>query len=54
MNLSADSRRQWEGRANQAVLMLTRAGWDPIVLPPSMKLRERWHAPRERTLARNG
>lgn len=51
--LSPDARQQWEGRATQAVLMLTRAGWDPIVLPPSMKLRERWHAPRERTLVRN-
>ena len=52
--LPADRRSQLEGRASQAVLMLTRAGWDPIVLNPSMKLRERWHAPRERTLARNG
>jgi uncharacterized protein (DUF58 family) len=40
-----------EGRATQARLALTRAGWDCLVLPPSMKLVERWHAPRERTLA---
>jgi uncharacterized protein (DUF58 family) len=52
--LPNDRRVQWESRATQAVLTLTRAGWDPIVLPPSMKLRERWHAPRERTLVRNG
>ena len=53
-SLAADRRAELEGRASQAVLMLARAGWDPIVLAPSMKLRERWHAPRERTLARNG
>jgi uncharacterized protein (DUF58 family) len=52
--LPADRRTQLENRASQAVLMLTRAGWDPIVLSPSMKLRERWHIPRERTLVRNG
>ena len=31
--LPPDRRSQLEGRATQAVLMLTRAGWDPIVLP---------------------
>jgi hypothetical protein len=37
-----------EGRATQARLALTRAGWDVIVLPPSMSLRDRWHTPGER------
>ena len=44
---------QMEGRANAARLALVRSGWDCIVLPPSMKLRERWHAPAERPLARS-
>jgi uncharacterized protein (DUF58 family) len=51
--LPPDRRRQLEGRATQAVMALTRSGWDPIVLPPSMKLKERWHTPRERPLARS-
>ncbi len=46
-------RTQLEGRATQARLALTRAGWDCIVLPPSMRLSERWHIPRERPLASN-
>ena len=37
---------QLEGRASQARLSLARAGWDVIVLPPSMRLQERWHTPR--------
>jgi uncharacterized protein (DUF58 family) len=49
--LPPERRNQLEGRATQAVMALTRAGWDPIVLPPSMRLKERWHAPRERPLA---
>ncbi|MEA2522772.1 MAG: hypothetical protein QOI81_2418 [Actinomycetota bacterium] len=41
-----------EGRATHARLALIRAGWDVIVLPPSMALRDRWHTPSERQLAR--
>ena len=52
-SLPPERRTQLEGRATQAVLALTRAGWDAIVLPPSMKLKERWHVPRERPLARS-
>lgn len=44
---------QLEGRATQARLALTRAGWDCIVLPPSMRLKDRWHVPKERPLARS-
>ena len=40
-----------EGRATQARLVFIRAGWDVIVLPPSMALRDRWHTPSERRLA---
>jgi uncharacterized protein (DUF58 family) len=35
-----------ETRATQAHLTLLRAGWDCIVLSPSMRLRDRWHIPR--------
>jgi uncharacterized protein (DUF58 family) len=44
---------QLEGRATQATLAFARAGWDCIVLTPSTTLKERWHAPRERPLARS-
>jgi uncharacterized protein (DUF58 family) len=48
--LPPERQAQMEGRATQARLALSRAGWDCIVLPPSMRLRERWHAPKERQL----
>lgn len=51
--LPPDRQAQLEGRATQARLSLTRAGWDVIVLSPSMRLRERWHTPVERPLARS-
>jgi len=41
-----------EGSATHARLALIRAGWDVIVLPPSMPLRDRWHTPSEHRLAR--
>jgi uncharacterized protein (DUF58 family) len=44
---------QMEGRATQGRLALTRSGWDCIVLSPSMRLKERWHAPKEHRLARS-
>lgn len=50
--LPPERQAQLEGRATQARLSLSRAGWDVIVLPPSMRLLERWHAPLERPLAR--
>jgi hypothetical protein len=50
--LPSDRQAQLEGRASQARLSLARAGWDVIVLPPSMRLQERWHTPVERRLAR--
>jgi uncharacterized protein (DUF58 family) len=52
--LPPERQAQLEGRATQARLSLARAGWDVIVLPPSMRLVERWHAPQERPLARIG
>jgi uncharacterized protein (DUF58 family) len=53
VRLPPERQAQLEGRATQARLSLARAGWDVIVLPPSMRLQERWHAPLERPLARS-
>jgi hypothetical protein len=50
--LPPERQAQLEGRATQARLSLARSGWDVIVLPPSMRLQERWHTPLERPLAR--
>ena len=52
--LPPERQAQLEGRATQARLALTRAGWDCIILPPSMRLKDRWHVPRERRLAHSG
>lgn len=52
--LPAERQGPVEGRATQARLSMTRAGWDCIVLPPSMALKERWHTPRERLHAISG
>ncbi len=52
VRLPPERQAQLEGRASQARLSLARAGWDVIVLPPSMRLQERWHTPVERPLAR--
>ena len=52
-SLPPERRAQLEGRATQARLSLTRAGWDCLVLPPSVRLRDRWHVPKERLLARS-
>lgn len=49
--LTPDRRAQLEGRATQARIALTRAGWDCLVLAPSIRLLERWHTPRERLTA---
>jgi uncharacterized protein (DUF58 family) len=52
-SLPPERRAQLEGRATQARLSLTRAGWDCLVLPPSARLKDRWHVPKERLLARS-
>ena len=48
--LPPERQAQLEGRATQARLTLIRAGWDCIILAPSMRLKDRWNAPRERLL----
>ncbi len=42
---------QLEGRATQARLAFTRAGWDCLVLTPTTRLNERWHIQRDRERA---
>ncbi len=52
--LPADRRAQLEGRASQAQLSMSRSGWEILVLPPSARLREVWHASRTRPLVVSG
>ena len=52
--LPPERQAQLEGRATQARLALTRAGWDCLVLPPSVRLKDRWRTPRERLLVPSG
>ena len=52
--LPPDRRGTLEGRASQAQLSLTRSGWDVLVLPPSARLRDVWHANRTRPLVVSG
>lgn len=49
--LPPDRLAQLEGRATQARLAMARAGWDCLIVPPSGRLAERWHTPRERLLS---
>jgi uncharacterized protein (DUF58 family) len=50
-SLPPERQAQLEGRASQARLNLSRAGWDVLVLAPSGRLRDVWHAARDRALA---
>ena len=52
--LPPDRRGHLEGRASQAQLSLSRSGWDVLVLPPSARLRDVWHANRTRPLVVSG
>jgi uncharacterized protein (DUF58 family) len=52
--LPPEHRRELEGRATQALRSLSRSGWEVVVVPPSGRLAERWHAPRTRSLAVTG
>jgi hypothetical protein len=53
-SLPPDRRGQLEGRASQAQLSMSRSGWEILVLPPSARLREVWHANRTRPLVVSG
>ncbi|MEP6477086.1 MAG: DUF58 domain-containing protein [Actinomycetota bacterium] len=48
--LPPERQAQLEGRASQARLSLSRAGWDVLVLPPSARLKDLWHTTRARPL----
>lgn len=52
--LPPDRRAQLEGRASQAQLSMSRSGWEVVVLPPSGRLRDIWHASRTQPLALRG
>jgi hypothetical protein len=53
-SLPANRREQLEARASQAQLSLSRSGWEVVVLPPSARLRDVWHANRNRPLVVTG
>jgi uncharacterized protein (DUF58 family) len=42
--LPSEGQSELEGRASVARLSLTRAGWDVVVLSPSQRLKDVWHA----------
>lgn len=48
--LPPDRRDQLVGRATQAQTSMARSGWEVVVLPPSGRLGEVWHASRTRPL----
>jgi uncharacterized protein (DUF58 family) len=52
--LPPDRRAQLEGRASQAQMSMSRSGWEVVVLPPSGRLRDIWHASRTQPLALRG
>lgn len=52
--LPPDRRSQLEGRGSQARMSLSRTGWEVVVLPPSRRLREVWHAERTQPLVTSG
>jgi uncharacterized protein (DUF58 family) len=52
--LPPDRRGQLEGRASQAQLSMSRSGWEIVVLPPTARLRDVWHANRTRPLVVSG
>jgi uncharacterized protein (DUF58 family) len=49
----ASRRIQLESRATEAQVAFVRSGWDCIVLPPTARLSERWHIPRDHRIASN-
>jgi uncharacterized protein (DUF58 family) len=52
--LPPDRRGQLEARASQAQLSLSRSGWEIVVLPPTARLKDAWHANRTRPLVVSG
>ena len=52
--LPPERRAQLEARASQAQLSMSRSGWEVVVLPPSARLRDVWHASRIQPIALGG
>ena len=52
--LPPDRRAQLEVRASQAQRSMSRSGWEVVVLSPSGRLRDVWHASRTQPLALHG
>jgi uncharacterized protein (DUF58 family) len=52
--LAPDRRAELEGRASKAQLSLSRSGWEVVVLSPSGRLADVWHAARTQPLVRSG
>jgi uncharacterized protein (DUF58 family) len=53
-SLPPDRREQLESRATQAQLSLSRSGWEVVVLSPSERLADVWHAPKTQPLVPTG
>ncbi|HEU4355263.1 MAG TPA: DUF58 domain-containing protein [Actinomycetota bacterium] len=49
--LPPERREQLEGRATQAQRSLSRSGWEVVVLTPTARLADLWHAPKTQPLA---
>lgn len=52
--LPQERRDQLEARATQAQLSLSRSGWEIVVLSPSGRLADVWHAPKTQPLVHSG
>jgi uncharacterized protein (DUF58 family) len=52
--LPPDRRAQLEARGSQAQRSMSRSGWEVVVLSPSGRLRDVWHASRTQPLALHG
>lgn len=53
-SLPPERRGHLEARAAQAQTSMSRSGWEVVVLPPSGRLRDVWHATRTQPLAVSG
>jgi uncharacterized protein (DUF58 family) len=53
-SLPPERRAQLEGRASQARTSMSRSGWEVVVLPPTGRLKDVWHASRIRPLVVSG
>ncbi len=52
--LPPDRREQLEGRATQAQRSFSRSGWEVVLVTPTGRLADAWHAPKTQPLAYSG